>query len=251
MKHFFNLVFYKAFAELRAESSRAMAGYLWWVLEPLMTLGVYVTVFSFLRPKNGDNFVVFLFTGIVFWRWFQAAVMRSSSSLISNRGLMLQVDLHKMIPPLSVVVIDTVKFLITFCILLVIVLVSGEGVNVNWLWLPVLLFTQIILITGCSFFVAGITPLFPDFSHILGTLMMLMMFCSGIFYPISMVPEKVQSLLMLNPMTVLILEYRGVFLKGLAVDWGNLGVVWAEALIILALGAAVLRKYNKRYPKII
>ncbi len=216
-----------------------------------MTLGVYVTVFSFLRPKNGDNFVVFLFTGIVFWRWFQAAVMRSSSSLISNRGLMLQVDLHKMIPPLSVVVIDTVKFLITFCILLVIVLVSGEGVNVNWLWLPVLLFTQIILITGCSFFVAGITPMFPDFSHILGTLMMLMMFCSGIFYPISMVPEKVQSLLMLNPMTVLILEYRGVFLKGLAVDWGNLGVVWAEALIILALGAAVLRKYNKRYPKII
>lgn len=250
MKHFFDLVFYKAFAELRAESSRAMAGYLWWVLEPLMTLGVYVTVFSFLRPNDEDNFVVFLFTGIVFWRWFQAAVMRSASSLISSRGLMLQVDLHKMIPPLSVVVIDTVKFLVTFVILLVIILATGEGVNANWMWLPVLFFTQILLITGCSFLVAGITPLFPDFSHILGTLMMLMLFCSGIFYPISIVPEKVQSLLMLNPMTVLILEYRGIFLNGLSPDWGHLSVVWLETLTILTLGSLMLRKYNKIYPKI-
>jgi len=250
VKHFFDLVFYKAFAELRAESSRAMAGYLWWVLEPLMTLGVYYTVFSFLRPRDGENFVVFLFTGIVFWRWFSACVMRSSNSLISSRSLMLQVDIHKAVMPLSIVIIDTVKFLVTFGLLIMLVFLSGVGINFAWIYLPVLLITQILLIIGCSFFTAAITPLFPDFSHILSTALMLMMMCSGVFYPLDILPEKAQSLLMLNPMTVLILQYRGIFLKGIGVDWSGLGVVWAEMLFVFGAGVFLLYKYNKVYPKI-
>ena len=214
-----------------------------------MTLGVYFTVFSFLKPSGEDNFVVFLFTGIVFWRWFQAAVMRSANSLIVSRGLMLQVDLNKMIPPLSVVIIDTVKFLITLLLLVGITLISGEGVNASWGWLPILFITQMMLIVGCSLFVAGLTPLFPDFSHILGTLMMLMMFCSGIFYPISMIPEKAQTLLMFNPMTVLIIGYRAVFLRG-AFTLGSLFYVWVEIAMIFVLGVALLTKFNKMYPKI-
>jgi lipopolysaccharide transport system permease protein len=250
MKHFFDLVFYKAFAELKAESSRAMAGYLWWVLEPLMTLGVYYTVFSFLRPRGEGHFVVFLFIGIVFWRWFSACVLRSSSSLILNRGLMLQVDLHKMIPPLSIVIIDTVKFLVTFGLLILMIFLSGAGVNTAWGYLPLLFFTQLLLIVGCSFFTAAVTPLFPDFSHLLSTALMLMMMCSGVFYPVDILPLKAQSILMFNPMTVLILQYRGVFLSGMPVDWGSLGVVWVETLAIFTAGTFLLHKYNKVYPKI-
>jgi len=249
-RHFFDLVFYKAFAELRTENSRAMGGYLWWVMEPLMTLGVYFAVFSFLRQGGTGDFVIFLFIGIVFWRWFQASVMRSASSLILNRELMLQVDLHKMIPPLSVVIIDTVKFSITFLLLIVMVFSFGGGANLAWFSLPVLLITQIFLITGCACFVAAVTPVFPDFAHILSTLMMLMMFCSGVFYPISIVPERVQWVLLLNPMTVLIMQYRDVFLEAKGIDALRLLGVWLEVVVIFALGAYLLHKYNKVYPKI-
>jgi lipopolysaccharide transport system permease protein len=250
VKHFFDLVFYKAFAELRAESSRAMAGYLWWVLEPLMTLGVYFVVFSFLRPRSGENFIVFLFSGIVFWRWFGASVKRSATSLVISKGLMLQVDLHKMIPPLSIVIIDTIKFSVTFLLLVAIIFLSGSSLSAAWLTLPILLITQIFLIVGCSFFTAGITPLFPDFNHILSTILQLMMMCSGVFYPLTILPEKAQSLLMLNPMAVLILQYRGVFLHGVPVQIRSLGVVWLEIAVMLTLGCFLLTKYNKVYPKI-
>ncbi len=250
MKHFFDLVVYNAFAELKAENSRAMAGYLWWVLEPLMTLGVYYFIFEFFRPPGEGNFVVFLFTGIIFWRWFHAAVTRSVTSLEMNRTLMLQVDLNKSLLPLSIVIIDSIKFLVTLVLLLGTVFLTGGHVTPAWIQLPFLLATQFFLIIGCSLLVAGIPPLFQDFTHILNTLMMLMMFCSGLFYSLDILPEKVQTVLMFNPMAVLIDQYRRIFLEGEFVEALPMTIVWVESVIVFLLGFGLLKRFDKVYPKI-
>lgn len=231
MKHFFDLVFYKAIAELRAENSRAMAGYLWWVLDPLMTLGVYYAVFGFLRPNKG-NFIVYLFTGIILWRWFSATVKRSANSLYVNRNLMLQVNLNKMILPLSIVVIDMIKFCITLLLLFILLFSIGEFPNMSWLGIPVLLATELFLIIACSFVVAAITPLFPDFQNILNTLLMLMMYSSAIFYSLDALPENIQAVLQYNPMASIIKQFRLIVVDANFIDMKMLVVVWAESLAI-------------------
>ncbi len=250
MRHYFDLVLYNALAELKAEHSRSMAGYLWWVFEPLMTLGVYYFVFGFFRPPGEGNFIVFLFTGIIFWRWFHAAVMRSVTSLEMSRSLMLQVNLNKSIPPLSIVIIDSIKFIVTLALLLCTVFLTGGTVTAAWAQLPFLLATQFFLIIGCSLLVSGIPPLFQDFTHILNTMMMLMMFSSGLFYSLDILPEKVQTVLMFNPMAVLIDQYRRVFLDGESIELVPMTIVWVEVAVVFILGAGLLKKFDKVYPKI-
>lgn len=249
MLHFINLVVFKAMAELHAENSRMMAGYAWWILEPIMTLGVYYAVFSYLR-QGTENFALFLLTGIVFWRWFQATVMRASNSITANRGLMLQVDVRKALFPLTAVLVDSVKFAVTFALLVIVVLASGDGLTYAWLSLPVLLASQLLLIAGVSMLTSATIPLIPDFSLILNTLMMLTMFCSAVFYPMDILPLRVQSALQYNPMAVLISQYRIVFLSGNMPSWHEMSVVWGWTLLSLAMGGGILWRLDRYYPKI-
>ena len=66
------LVWYKAYADLRAEAARAYLGVLWWVLEPLLYICVFYVVFGILLDRGGQGFVSFMLCGLVVWRWFSS-----------------------------------------------------------------------------------------------------------------------------------------------------------------------------------
>lgn len=249
-KHFWNIVFYRTAAELKAENSRKLAGYVWWVLEPLMSLVVYYCVFSFLKFRE-NNFTAFLLIGIITWRWFNASVMRSVTSLKANRNLMLEVDISKTLFPLTVVSVAMVKFFFSLILLLVLLILLGIPVTPFWFLLPLLLAIQLLVIAGCSFMVASITPFFPDFTYILNTLLTLMFFASGILYPLKRLPVKVQQFLVLNPMATLIEQYREILMYSRYPDVWKLGITFAEGMLIFALGYFILKKFNRTYPKII
>ena len=72
MRRFWHLIWYKAMAELKAENTRHYAGYLWWILTPILHLGVYYIIFSWFR-KQDENYVAFLFIGIVAYNWFSGS----------------------------------------------------------------------------------------------------------------------------------------------------------------------------------
>jgi homopolymeric O-antigen transport system permease protein len=250
LKHFWNIVFYRAIAELKAENSRKLAGYVWWILEPLMSLAVYYCVFSFLKFRE-ENFTAFLLIGIITWRWFNASVMRSANSLKTNRNLMLEINVSKTLFPLTVVSVAVVKFSLSLLLLLVLLVILGINITPFWFFLPLLLVLQLLIIVGCSFTVASITPFFPDFSFILDTLLTLMFFASGILYPLDKLPERVQQFLVLNPMAILIEQYRNILMYNRYPDISKLVIILIEGLIIFALGYFTLKKFNRTYPKII
>ena len=109
-----NILIYRSAAELRSEGTRTYIGYLWWILEPLMSLVVYYVAFEYFLHRGTENFALFLFIGIIIYRFFAGTVTRSAGSIISGQGLMQLVYLHKSIFPLTVVLVNLAKFLITF-----------------------------------------------------------------------------------------------------------------------------------------
>ena len=74
---------------------------IWWIVEPLLCVGVFYIVFELGLRRGGDGFVAYLLCGLVTWKWFDGTV-RSSASIISmGLGLMHQVYLPKYLLPLS------------------------------------------------------------------------------------------------------------------------------------------------------
>lgn len=250
IRKFFNIVLYRSAAELRSEGTRTYAGYLWWILEPLLSLAVYYVAFKYIFHRETENFLMFLFSGIVIYRFFAGTVTRSAASISGGQGLMQLIYVHKSIFPLSVVMVNLVKFLIT--LLLVIAVSWLFRILPTWAYLalPLLIVLELMVITGASMVCAAITPFFPDFKLILNTLMHLLIFLSGVFHDIGKLSPKMQNLIRLNPIAAIIEQFRVILLNG---QWPNLQPLvpaLVESIIFLAIGWVLIHKFNRYYPKI-
>lgn len=245
-----SLIFYKACAELRAEAARTYAGFLWWILEPLISMSIYYLVFSFILARNIENYAVFLCCGLIPWRWFQSSVMCGANSVVSSRSLMQQVYIHKLVFPCTSLLSNTFKFLIILGLLIAFVLLGGYSPSVHYLAIPVIMLAQGAFIAGCTLWCAAIMPFLPDFRLLLLNLLQLMMFMSGIFYKVDRVPEKLQTVLLLNPMTGIIAAYRNVLLYNSWPDWAYLGGITLFSLLLILTSTRIIHRFDRIYPKI-
>jgi lipopolysaccharide transport system permease protein len=249
--NFVDLVLQKARAGLHAEASRGYLGVLWWVIEPVMYMGIFYFVFAHLFHRGDENFIMFVLTGLIVWKWFAATVITGSNSLMGNAGLMNQVYLPKIVFPLITVAINTFKFLIILTLFLIILQFTSTKPSLTWILLPVLIFTQLLLIVAVSSLLAAIMPFFPDLRVILENVLMMFFFLSGIFFDIYRLPAHIQSYLFLNPMATMITMYRKLLLNGTLPDWRQLLFVMLISFMVMILAGWIFHRFDRVYPKII
>lgn len=248
--HAAHVIWYRAIAELRAEATRTYAGYLWWVFQPLLMFVVYYIAFRYVLHVQEENFALFLFTGIIIWQWFSVTVQRCAGSLISSRALMLQVNLHKSVFPFSILLVNTVKFLVTLLILLIVLAASGVVPGTPWLSLPVVLLVQFMVIAGFGCFSAMISPFVPDFQLVLATLLQLAFFVSGIIYDLSVLPDRYRGILEWNPMSAIISQSRRVLMENQPPEIGALLFPLLISFLLIALSLGLMHRFDKVYPKL-
>ena len=247
---FINIISFRTAAELRSEATRTYAGYLWWILEPLMSLAVYYVAFKYIFHRETENFAIFLFSGIIIYRFFAGTVTRSATSISDNQGLMQLVYVHKTIFPLSVLMVNLVKFVVTALLVVIVVWLSGIAPSWPYLALPVLIILEMLFIAGASMICAAITPFFPDFKLILETLMHLLIFLSGVFYDVSELSPRMQSIIRLNPIAALIEQFRAIILHGQWPVLRPLGFALLESVIFIFIGWILIHRFNRYFPKL-
>jgi lipopolysaccharide transport system permease protein len=250
-RYLIDLVLQEARAGLRAEASRGYLGVLWWGIEPVMYMGVFYFVFAHMYQRGDENYVMFLLTGMVVWKWFQATLNTGANSLMANAGLMNLVYLPKIVFPLTNIAVNTFKFLIVIFLFLIFLIFTDIQPSLTWMLLPVLILTQLLLIMSVTCLLAALTPFFPDLRAILDNILLMLFFLSGVFFDISQLPASIKGYLMLNPMAALITMYRKVLIKGLPPDWNQLMLVVLFSISVMLLAVWIFRHFDRVYPKII
>lgn len=96
---FFSLVNTQAKMNLKAEASRFILSYLWWIVEPLLFVAVFYLVFDVLLKSGRGDFMLFLVCGKIPFLWFSKSVTAASNSIVQNQGLLHQVDMPKSLFP--------------------------------------------------------------------------------------------------------------------------------------------------------
>jgi lipopolysaccharide transport system permease protein len=250
-RRLFDLIAYKAFAELRAESSRTFAGYLWWILEPLLTLAVYALVFGAFLRRGGPDYVPFLAIGITVFRWFSVSVSRASDSLWHHRGLIERVAVPKFVFPAAAVLADGAKVAFLFAVLLGFLCAWGIAPSAAWVsGLPALTAVTLLFVLGQSTLFAALVPFVPDLQLLLTHALRLLAFVSGIFFAIEEVPPDYHFLVAWNPLARLIDAFRRVLLAGEAPPLVPLLWIGLGSAACLALGLALLARFDRSYPKL-
>jgi lipopolysaccharide transport system permease protein len=219
-------VYYRVKSELTAETARTYLSYVWWLLEPILTIAVFYVVFGMLFERGGEGFVSFLLLGVTAWFWFQHSISKSVTSIRKEARLMSQVYVPKYTFPLCAVTFMLFKHLFVVLVLVGMLLVI-ETPSVTWFFYPLIFLVQLILILALSVLVAAIVPFIPD-----------------------LIPAGYVHYFRYNPLAGLIMEYRKVMLYGQMPDFVYLIKIVLISSLILAFGLWLLAKLDRIYPRL-
>jgi lipopolysaccharide transport system permease protein len=250
LKHL-DLILYKARADLRAEAQRYYISYLWWIIEPILDMLVFYLVFAVILKRGTADFVPMLLIGLTVWKWFETTVKHGATAIVNSRGLVQQVYLPKTIFPLVVVCTDTFKFLIVFAILLVYLFIYGFSTGGPWLALPLVLVTQLTLITAVACLFAAVTPFMEDVTFLINTGLRLAFYLSGIFFEGAILTPAQQQLFYLNPMATLIESFRDILMHNRWPDMQGLTLILAGSAALFYCCVLFLNRFDRRYPKVL
>jgi len=247
ISHFFSLVNTQARMNLKAEASRFILSYLWWVIEPLLFVAIFYLVFEvFLRTGRAD-FLLFLTCGKIPFLWFQKSVITASNSIVQNKGLIHQVDVPKSLFPYVSVHEALYKQWAVFLVMFGVVMLYGRWPGLNWFWLIPVMIVQYGLILVCSLLGALCVSFVGDFRMVIAMGMMFLMFTSGIFWDINAIASPVLRDLMFacNPVAFLIDAYRQVLMENSLYDLKHLATLGGVVLVVLIAMHGVLHRTSK------
>lgn len=237
--------------DLKVRYKQTVLGAAWAILQPVFSVAIFSVIFgAFAKiPSDGVPYPVFAFAGMLPWLLFSTAVSTGGLSLVNQQHLLTKVYLPRMFIPASAIGTAVADFALAFLVLLVLMAVTG-------LWptlaiLAVLPITLLIAVAalGVSLFLAALTVSYRDFRFVLPFMMQIWMYLSPVIYPVSMVPEKYQWLLALNPMAGLIDAFRSATL-GRPWNWDTLAVSAVVAVVALLVGMFYFRKVEQRFADI-
>lgn len=241
-------------AEFRTLYAGSFLGALWFLLAPLLQVGMYVFLFQVVwrlrvnLSQGADvSFVWFLLSAYLPYWAFQDALSRASGALTANAHIIRNTPF----PPWLLVV---ARVMLPFGVMLSLVLplwpvlhVAGHF-QLQWLdaaWLAYVLMCMAGLTVGVSVLLASLGVVLRDLANIVPPLMMALVLTAPILYPLQNVPESMRGWFWLNPLTPFAEAFHTLLLTS-----DDLGLAHALTLPALALVAVGLGRwaYSKIAP---
>ena len=219
-------------------------GFLWSVITPVAQSLVYYFVFKVVMRFSTPNYLLYLLSGIFLWQFFCNCITMSGGVFLSNAGLMKKTSFNRLLLPFTTLIVESVHFLLTIPILVVIMLCNDIMPTWSLLTLPVVLFNLALFTFGLSLLYGAFNIYFRDLERIVSIILQMWMFLSPVFIPLDNVPEKYRFLFLSNPMTSLLASWRSMFYAP-AWDWKSLLISFGVGVVMLLIG---LFAYRKREP---
>lgn len=235
------LFFFLAWRDVLVRYKQTAIGIAWALLRPLLTMAVFVVVFSKLAklPGAGDApYALLVFSALLPWQLFATAVAGSAESLTGNSNMVSKVYFPRLIMPISAVAPSLVDFLISLMLLAGLFLFYGFVPGPQILVLPFFLFLLLLLSSAIGILLSALNVSYRDFRYIVPFLLQIGLYLSPVGYGSTIVPEKWQLLYALNPLVGIIDGFRWALLDGqqeLHVTSIALSITVTSILLLLAL----------------
>jgi lipopolysaccharide transport system permease protein len=238
-----------------AKYKQTILGPAWFIVQPLLTMLMFVVVFGHIAqiPTDGIPAPLFYLAGLLVWNYFAQNVTTGATTFTSNAHLFTKVYFPRLIVPAASTLSNLISFalqLLPFAAFFIYYkLFTGEGsaVHMGWsiLWAPLLLVQVSLFSFGVSLWLSAASAKYRDLAHLNQFLVQLWMFATPIIYPLSKIPIRFQWIAWVNPMAPLVETFRIVLLGHGSVPAGSLAVSVAITLVILISGIVVFQQMER------
>ena len=248
---------------ITTQYKQTILGPLWYVLQPALTVIMYMVVFGGIAgiPTDGVPQPLFYLAGTCLWQYFADCLTRTSNTFVDNAPIFGKVYFPRLVMPVSMVISNLLRFAIQFGFFIIIYIVYAftqpgltAHLNVYALLFPLLVLMLAGLALGFGILISSWTTKYRDLQILFTFVVGLWMYATPIVYPLSQVKGKViagfdiYTLMCLNPVTSIIEAFKYGWLgAGEFIGWGWLGYSFGFMTVLLLLGIVIFNKVQKSF----
>ena len=176
------------------------------------------------------------------------SVSEGCSCIRSQQDMVKKIYFPREVLPIAYVTSQFINMLLSFVVVLLVVLLSGRGLNlVALLYLPIIAIVEYLLCLGSALLVSAITVYVRDMEYLLKIVTMALQFLTPVMYSIDIVPERYMAIYVLNPMTPIIVAYRDILYYGKIPRLTTLLHAVLMGVVLLVIGFLVFGKLKRRF----
>lgn len=238
------LVWHLAVRNVEIRHRGSHLGIIWFILNPLVMLSLYVFVFGFImggsfgvhHPETKVEYALAVFLGLSIFNMIAETLGNSPHVIVSQPNFVKKVVFPLEVLPLATVAASVFHFFITLGLIGIGMVAFQIPISSNILFLPAILLPLVLLCLGIAWLVSSLGVFFRDLAQVTGVMSTGLMFASAVFYPLHKIPASAWTFLRFNPILHTVELMREAVLWGTPLSMGALAYVWVFSLSVFAFG---------------
>lgn len=235
--------------EFQSKYQNSLLGAAWSIINPLAMIFVYTVIFSeVMRAKlpgleNTFGYSMYLCAGMLTWGLFAEITGRAQNVFIENANLLKKLSFPRICLPVVVVANALLNFAIIFGLFSAFLLITGNFPGLPFLAIFPLIALLIAFSIGLGITLGVLNVFFRDIGQFFSIFLTFWFWLTPIVYPASILPEKLQGLLEINPMAPLMGAFQTVLVYHQWPEWQGLWLVALLAILLCFVGMGLFRRH--------
>lgn len=231
--------------EIKARYKRAVFGFLWIVLNPILQMIIIGVIFSFFIKI--ENYFLFLFSGLLPWQFISLSISKATPSIVFERALLQKAKFPIESIPVSIILANFINMLVSFVLFLLILMFLGKlsllGVLIS---IPVLIWL-LTFTMGLSLLTSALQVKYRDINFFVQTVLILWFYATPVIYNLSVIPKALLPFFLLNPLTSIFEILHQSLLQQGHINIEILIINILTSLLIVFLGVFLFKKEHRYF----
>jgi len=233
--------------DIKLKYRNSYLGILWSMLSPVLMMVVLCVVFMALFKSEIPNFPVYVLIGRIIYQFFSEATNFAMDSIYVNGQLIKKIYVPKYFFPLSRVCSSFITTMVGLIPL--VILMAATGIHFKWVHLlfVVPLLYLLFISAGIGLLLSALYVFFRDMKHLYSIVLLVIMYMTPIFYPVSILPEKLMPLFILNPLFTIVEMFRDIVMYGVLPSAGDHAILFFYMILYCTAGLYVFYKTQDKF----
>ena len=252
------LIRYLVLADLKKKGADTVLGNVWWVLDSLLQMGVYVVFITVIRGTSKPDYPLFIFAAILPWKWFATSVNDGATAVVARERLIKQLHFPTLILPVSTALGEIVSFAFGLIPLTaILVFIYPDRLSPYVLLIPVVAIVQFAFTLAVIISISAVNVFYRDVGNVTRHALRLWFYLSPALFSIEDIQKLgishplVSRILSLNPFVPLMESYRNLIYYETFPEWGGLLVVLGASFVLIALAILLFKRVEPSFAKIL
>lgn len=235
--------------QLLLAAKRSWFGFIWPATSPLVMLALYCLVFNRVFTVPIERYPEFLFAGLLPWSFLAQGLTVAIPSLSLEQDLIRRSPFRHELLPLAAVIRMGLYFLLSLAAFLVYLAARGHLFLSTLPWLPLPVAALFLFVISLSLLAALLDVYNRDLRWMLGNLLSVWFFLVPIVYRQEMAPRPLRFLRSVDPMNMIVGQFRDILFWGHLSRPGHLALMLATSSVAFGGALRLFRRCSHELPK--